>query len=277
MPTNREELRQMEDEKIAIYPLCDILVAKRRTLSGIGLHTPITIMMNELRPLLRFIVAENEDQKINKLKEKLQILLNEQIPVAGGLSPLLTLENSEEIMNSFADNFRRNKVLTLTYRSAEIERYKTELKERTRQMLINSNNVRVVTNPSGGVDVFLGELKMNIRAGERSWISRLLFQLLSDGEVSLDSVRTTSIRIYSEENDDDYNNYERGDKVRMDFLCDILFLIHTGNDSHEAGTVEYDKMIKGIQDSIRNIGETSQEKLGKIILRIEDNFVFWIV
>ena len=125
MPAHTEptDMERVDIFKELIYKLCDFLIERRRSFSGSGLRTPLHIRLSEFRRLFEYSNdAENEERRIEEIKERIDILRSDTVRNNKGEFPLIIVQNPE-VLNSFYDNFRNDLEILISCSSEDLEKY----------------------------------------------------------------------------------------------------------------------------------------------------------
>jgi len=269
------EIIEIDVYKKPIYKLCDFLLRKRQSFSGRGLRRPISFHLNELNELFEYIDNNNEIEKIKIIGDELKGLSTDTILLEGQEKKVIEILNLE-VFESFVENFGNNTILKINCTSEYLEMYQIELRKRTEALKRKIEGVQVSATTNDGACIDSGTKKMTIRKRDANQIpiAPYLVLLLAGKSLSL-SCGPLSISSFSlRQRGGEYEDYEKGDFVGIDFLQKIFSFID-GNSPPDQN-IFFER--KKLTDSLRGINKNSRSEkvFGVDIFKIEGGSVQWI-
>ncbi|MEI8339610.1 MAG: hypothetical protein WCF94_03010 [bacterium] len=251
------------DTKKLKYKLCELLLSKRRSFSGLG--NTLRISFTDLVPLLEYAQAEDADERIRQLEDELRSLNDELI--GPGLDKRVIKIIDEKILNSFVSKFRiGTQMIHIRCLSSSIEEYMSELKNRTEVALRQMGIVEIKKMVEGGVIIKIGDKsfktgKCKIRdANIRTNIIKLMF----GGPINVGGT------MYKLE------DYERGNHTSFKDIINIVRKIEgirAMTDEIEVSPNE----IRRVRDAARGLNEKSMKTFGSPLFNLNDEGLKWVL
>ena len=237
------------------YQICNFLLEKRRREPGIG--DPLNIKLQEMIPLLEY--ASGKDNPIKTLGKELSLLDKERLNSheEKTVIDILQVPQSEDFITAF----KNNETIKIRCFSENLDEYIVKLKTLTRVAIRNLGLAELVYLPSGGVNIILGDKKMNIGKSKINNfnLSSNIVKLMYSGSVTiLGDVFSLG------------DGYKRKDFI---YFIDLLYVISEIVD--DINEDNQSVVLKSITDAVNDLNERSVQELGYPLFEIQNEGLNW--
>ncbi len=163
MPT-LEEWETIDVYKDSVYKLCDFLIKRRQSVTGIGITAPLHIPLREMEVLFEYINVDTAEEKIQKIKSAIELLKDNS--VQDGAPTAIVIKNPD-ILTDFSSSFQDNRSIIIGCSTEGLEAFQKKLRALTQKMEIDGVGFSLKEMDGNQIRISFGDRGLTITRGNR--------------------------------------------------------------------------------------------------------------